>query len=90
MRWRTRCAGVPSDAAIVAELSAISVEWRSARPAQAALVSFLIDSPLRAILCEPCTMRSRMASASVGSSSQACQAVTGNWLVMSVERVPTR
>ena len=35
-------------------------------------------------------MRSKMASASVGSSSQACHAVTGNWLVMSVERVPTR
>ena len=34
-------------------------------------------------------MRSRMASARVGSSSHACQAVTGNWLVMSVARLPT-
>lgn len=49
-----------------------------------------MDSPLRAILCEPCTMWSRMASASVGSSSHACHAVTGNWLVISVERLPTR
>jgi len=26
MRWRTRCAGVPSDGQIVAEVSAISVD----------------------------------------------------------------
>ena len=49
-----------------------------------------IDSPLSAILCAPCTTRSRIASASVGSPSQACQAAGGNWLVMMVARVPTR
>ena len=38
-----------------------------------------IDSPLSAILCAPCTTRSRIASASVGSPSQACQAAGGNW-----------
>jgi transposase len=77
-RWRTPCAGVLSDVPIVAEVSAISVERCSALWTQAGLVSFLIDSPLRAILWEPCTIRSKMASASVGSSNQACHAVTGN------------
>ena len=37
-----------------------------------------------------CTMRSKMASASVGSFSHSCQAVTGNWLVINVALVPTR
>src|SRR5687768_635134 len=44
-----------------------------------------MDSPLRAMRWAACTMRSRMASASVGSSSHWCQAFTGSWLVMRVE-----
>ena len=46
------------------------------REAVIAFTCFLrIDSPLSAIVCAACTMRSRIASASVGSSSHACQAV---------------
>jgi hypothetical protein len=35
-------------------------------------------------------MRSRIASASVGSSSHSCQPFTGSWLVIIVAFVPTR
>jgi len=49
-----------------------------------------IDSPFSAILCAVCTTRSRIASASVGSLSDSCHALTGNCLVISVVRVPTR
>ena len=48
------------------------------------------DSPFRAILWALCTMRSRIASASVGSDSHSCQAEIGSWLVISVALVPTR
>lgn len=59
-RWCTRCAGVLSDAQIVAEGSATSVERVTGRLHQAALAASLRDVPLRAITCPPCTMPSRM------------------------------
>ena len=46
--------------------------------------------PFSSILWLECTTRSRMASASVGSLRLVCQALTGSWLVIKVERVPMR
>jgi hypothetical protein len=46
------------------------------------------DSPLSAIVCEPCSSRSMLASASVGSVSHGCHALLGSWLGISVLRLP--
>ncbi|GEM_PF-5900959 len=48
--------------------------------------SLRIDSPRKAIRWAACTMRSKSASPSDGSGIVPCQASTGSWLAMMVDR----
>ena len=45
-----------------------------------------IDGPFMAMRCEDCKMRSKTASARVGSDIAACHFSTGSWLTTIVER----
>jgi DNA-binding transcriptional regulator YhcF (GntR family) len=59
------------------------VPWSVVRCARCS--TFLIDSPLKRVLCELWTRRSRTASATDGSRMDACQSSTGSWLAMIVQ-----
>ena len=49
-----------------------------------------MEGPFRAMRCEDCKNRSKMASAKVGSAIAPCQLSTGSWLTTRVERRSAR